>query len=177
MPTVVVIAGPNGAGKSTAAPALLHGLPGLDQFVNADTIARGLSACDPESVAAEAGRVMLQRLKELAAARQDFAFETTLASRSFAPWIADLVQDGYTFLLVYLWLPSPDLCVSRVAERAASGGHSVPEDTIRRRYAGGIRNFVSLYRPLVHQWRLYDNSVRGYPRIVAEGRHERVSLV
>jgi predicted ABC-type ATPase len=113
MPNLVVIAGPNGAGKSTAAPALLHGLLGLEHFVNADTIARGLSAFDPESVAAEAGRVMLQHLKELAAQRQDFAFETTLASRSFAPWIADLDQGGNTFLQVYLWIPSPDLCVSR----------------------------------------------------------------
>src|SRR5688572_6302437 len=84
MPHLIVIAGPNGAGKSTAAPALLHGLLGIEHFVNADVIARGLSAFDPESVSIQAGRIMLQRLRDLASRGEDFAFETTLASRSFA---------------------------------------------------------------------------------------------
>ena len=96
MPNLVVIAGPNGAGKSTLAPALLHGLLGLDSFVNADVIARGLSGFDPDRAAIQAGRIMLQRLDELAEAREDFAFETTLASRTFAPWIGDLIASGYT---------------------------------------------------------------------------------
>jgi predicted ABC-type ATPase len=95
MPNLVVIAGPNGAGKSTLAPALLHGLLGLDAFVNADVIARGLSGFDPDSAAIQAGRVMLQRLRELAEARADLAFETTLASRTFAPWIERQVAAGY----------------------------------------------------------------------------------
>jgi len=169
-PHVIVIAGPNGAGKSTTAPMLLKGTLGVTEFVNADVIAQGLSAFQPERAAFHAGRVMLERLHYLAKERVDFAFETTLASRSFAPWIAKLKQSGYTFHLVFLWLPSTDFAVARVAERVRMGGHDVPEETIRRRYNKGIENFFRLYRPLSVTWRLYDNSEPSWPRIVADGR-------
>lgn len=100
MPYLIVIAGPNGAGKSTAAPGLLDGLLGIEDFVNADVIARGLSAFNPEGAAIQAGRIMLERVRELATEGKDFAFETTLASRSFAPWIAQLRKEqGYEFRL------------------------------------------------------------------------------
>lgn len=79
-PSVVILAGPNGAGKSTAAPELLQGELSVREFVNADVIARGLSAFDPDGAAIAAGRVMLARLDELAHQRESFAFETTLAS-------------------------------------------------------------------------------------------------
>ena len=155
-PSVIVLAGPNGAGKSTAAPALLRGRLDVRAFVNADAIARGLSGFAPESVAMQAGRVMLARLKEPAVAREDFAFETTLATRSFAPWLKALVADGYLFHLVFLWLPSAELAVARVADRVRQGGHDVPEETIRRRYTAGIQNFATLYRPIATSWPLYN---------------------
>jgi predicted ABC-type ATPase len=167
-PSVVILAGPNGAGKSTAAPALLHGALGVDEFVNADVIASGLSAFDPEGAAIAAGRVMLARIRELASQRVNFAFETTLASRSFAPWLRQLVASGYSAHLVFLWLPSADFAVDRVAERVRTGGHNVPPETVRRRYAAGLRNFFQLYQPLVSGWVLYDSS-GPVPRPVAEG--------
>jgi predicted ABC-type ATPase len=167
-PNVVLLAGPNGAGKSTAAPYLLRGELRVSEFVNADTIAQGLSAYSPQTVSIDAGRLMLRRLRELAARRADFAFETTLASRTFAPWIRDLVSSGYEFRIVFLWLPSPDLCVARVSERARRGGHVVPEATVRRRYETGIRNFFTLYRPLATSWRFYSNTA-ATPHLVAEG--------
>ncbi|MBI3468731.1 MAG: AAA family ATPase [Planctomycetes bacterium] len=167
-PQLVVLAGPNGAGKSTSAAALLETL-GITEFVNADTIARGLSSANPEQVAISAGRIMLRRLKELADQRADFAFETTLASRSFAPWISQLVQTGYNFQLVFLWLSSADQAVGRVAQRSKMGGHSVPEQTVRRRYRAGLKNFVKTYRPLATHWRMYDNSGLHKPRLVAVG--------
>lgn len=116
-PNLVVLAGPNGAGKSTAAPMLLRGTLGVTEFVNADVIAQGLSAFAPDRVALSAGRIMLRRLQELARQGVSFAFETTLASRSFAPWIRELAQTGYQFHLVFLWLPSADFAVQRVADR------------------------------------------------------------
>jgi predicted ABC-type ATPase len=144
-PDVVMLAGPNGAGKSTAAPALLRDILSVNEFVNADVIAQGLSAFEPERAAPAAGRIMLARLRELARQRESFAFETTLASRSFAPWIAGLKSEGgYKFRLVFLWLPSPEAAVARVAERVRAGGHDVPEATIRRRYAAGLKNFFTL---------------------------------
>jgi predicted ABC-type ATPase len=129
-PDVVVLAGPNGAGKSTSAPSILRDALGVDEFVNADDIARGLSDFEPERAAMAAGRIMLARLRELAQQRRSLAFETTLASRSFAPWLAELVRTGYQFHLVFLWLPSPDMAVARGAARVREGGHDVPEETI-----------------------------------------------
>ncbi len=159
MPDVFVIAGPNGAGKSTAAPLLIGRRLGIREFVNADVIAAGLSAFAPERVAVEAGRVMLRRLGELAASGADFAFETTLASRSFAPWIARLRKEqGYRFHLAFLWIPSADMSVQRVAGRVRHGGHSVPPDDIRRRYERGLSNFFRLYAPIADSWEMHDNS-------------------
>jgi predicted ABC-type ATPase len=147
-PNVVVLAGPNGAGKSTAAPLLLRRTLRVNHFVNADTIARGLSAFQPERVALTAGRIMLDRLRQLAEDDDSFAFETTLASRSFAPWLRALVDRGYVFRLVFLWLPSDDLAVARVKSRVRLGGHNVPEETIRRRYHAGLQNFFLLAHSL-----------------------------
>jgi predicted ABC-type ATPase len=161
MPNLVVIAGPNGAGKSTAAPLLIGKRLGITEFVNADVIAAGLSGFAPENAGFEAGRIMLRRLDALAAAGADFAFETTLASRHFARWITDLRRDrGYRFHLVYLWLPDVEQNIRRVSGRVRHGGHSVPEDVIRRRYASGLANFFELYVPIADSWALYDNSSR-----------------
>jgi predicted ABC-type ATPase len=166
---LVLVAGPNGAGKSTTAPHLLQGALAVDEFVNADVIASGLSAFRPESAAMAAGRTMLDRLRVLASRRKDFAFETTLASRSLAPWIRELKASGYAFHLLFLWLSSADAAVARVRERVSSGGHAVPEETVRRRFVSGLANFFHVYRPLATTWRIYDNSTRGGPSLVVEG--------
>jgi predicted ABC-type ATPase len=168
-PSVVILAGPNGAGKSTAAPILLKGTLGVKEFVNADVIARGISAFEPEKAALAAGRIMLTRLKLLARQQVSFAFETTLASRLFAPWIAGLLKQGFEFHLVFLWLPSADFAVQRVADRVRIGGHDVPEATIRRRYDSGLWNFFELYQPMATTWRMYDNSRWGRPKRIATG--------
>jgi predicted ABC-type ATPase len=168
-PALVVLAGPNGAGKSTAAPILIRDTLGIKDFVNADVIARGLSGFAPETAALAAGRVMLTRLHQLAARRVDFAFETTLAGRSYAPWIAQAKADGYEFHLVYLWVPSAETSIGRIAERVAHGGHDVDDETVRRRYRSSMANFHLLYRPLADTWKLYDNSEGTIPRLVAWG--------
>jgi predicted ABC-type ATPase len=176
-PHILVLAGPNGAGKSTAAPALIDETLGIAEFVNADVIATGLSAFDPERVALEAGRLMLIRLRELAKQRVSFAFETTLASRSFAPWIAELVKSGYSFHLCFIWVPSAEHAVMRVECRVRSGGHRVPEETIRRRYDRGLKNFFSLYQPITTTWRVFDNSERIKPQLIAGGAGRNTELI
>ncbi|MCK4342766.1 MAG: zeta toxin family protein, partial [Phycisphaerae bacterium] len=158
MPHVILLAGPNGAGKSTMAPTLLKDTIGVVEFVNADTIAQGLSEFDPITVALAAGKIMLERLEELAQMRVSFAFETTLATRSLYRRLQKLIQNGYEFHLIFLWLESADLAVARVAARVRMGGHSIPESIIRRRYSAGLRNFFSLYQPLANSWRMYNNS-------------------
>ena len=133
-PNVVIMAGPNGAGKTTLSREVVSGELEIRHYVNADTIARGLSDFHSEEMAFKAGKLMLQHLHELAAEKVNFAFETTLASRTFAPWISNLKRDGYRFHLFFVWVPAADVSIARVAARVASGGHHVPADTIQRRY-------------------------------------------
>lgn len=172
-PQVIIIAGPNGAGKSTLAPLLLRDTFGLLEYVNADTIALGLSAFNSEGVAFEAGRVMLRRLHDMAKQRESFAFESILASRSYVSWIGELRQQGYDFHLLFLWLRSIDLAIQRVKERVRLGGHNVPEEIIRRRYKNGLRNFSKLYRPLADTWVVYDNSDSDSPLMLAQGSENK----
>jgi predicted ABC-type ATPase len=165
-PIVVLLAGPNGAGKSTSAARLLKGALAVEEFVNADVIAQGLSAYRPETAAFTAGRVMLERLRFLAATGRDFAFETTLAGRGHGQWLNELRSDGYRSQLIFLSLPSADLAVARVADRVRQGGHDVPEPIIRRRFSSGLRNLFSLYMHVVDGWQVYDNSEMTGPRLV-----------
>jgi predicted ABC-type ATPase len=168
-PSVVVLGGPNGAGKSTSAPRLLRGSLKVEEFVNADTLAQGLSAFRPEDVALDAGRIMLRRLDELEDQRKSFAFEATLASQALARRLARLKAHDYAVHIVFLWLPTADLAIARVAERVRAGGHDVPSDAVQRRFSRGLYNFFTLYRPIADTWRLYDgSSIRG-PRLVASG--------
>ena len=153
-PEIVVIAGPNGAGKSTLARLLL---PEAMPFLNADEIAKAL----PDSVGnreIESGREMIRRMESLVAKRQSFAIETTLSSRSLAPRIARMKEEGYRFQLIFLSLPSPKMAIERVASRVRRGGHSIPEEVIRRRLTAGLSNFTQLYQPIADHWQVYQNT-------------------
>lgn len=167
-PRAVILAGINGAGKTTASRALLADTLKLMTFVNADAIAQGLSGFDPDAAAFEASRIMLERLRHLVAEREDFAFETTLAARTYAGWLQQIVRDGYSTHLFYFWLRDADLAVARVAARVASGGHNVPEPTVRQRYGRSIRNLLELYAPHATTWKVYDNT-DGLYHLIAEG--------
>jgi predicted ABC-type ATPase len=168
-PTVYVIAGPNGAGKTTFAAQFLPGFVVCRQFLNADLIAAGLSPFAPETQNVRAGRLLLERIGELSAARESFGFETTLAGRTYARLIGGLKQQGYRIILFFLWLPSADLAVERVASRVRQGGHPVPEIDIRRRFGSGLRNFFHLYRRVVDDWWLFDASRLPPVLIAGEG--------
>lgn len=175
-PVVVVLGGINGSGKTTASQKLLADQLALLSFVNADMIAKGLSAFDPESVAAEAGAVMIERIRHLADERADFAVETTLAGRTYISFLRRLRGEGYRVELYYFWLPSADMAVQRVADRVASGGHNIPEQTIRQRYGRSIRNFWTEYRPLADFWAVYHNGGSS-PRLTAAGSLDREPVV
>jgi predicted ABC-type ATPase len=136
-----------------------------------------LAAFDTASADIAAGRLMLGRIRELAAARESFAFETTLASRSLAPWIAGLREIGYGFHLYYLWLNSPELAVARVKARHQSGGHLVPEADVRRRYVRSAANFMKSFKPLATAWRFFDNSGSEGPTLVAHGGEDWVDTI
>ena len=157
-PNLYVVAGPNGAGKSTFARLFLPEYADCREFVNADLIAAGLSPFNPESLAIQSGKLMLERIEALAETRVDFGFETTLAGRSWVPVLQRLRERGYRLHIFFLWLPTADLALSRVEERVRAGGHSVPEEVVRRRFHRGLRNFFEIYVQVVDAWLLLDNS-------------------
>ena len=174
-PRVVVFAGPNGAGKSTHADAILAAL-GIETFVNADYIARGLSGRNTDAVAFEAGRIMIKRLRQLGHTGADFAFESTLSSRTFAPFLRALKARGYAVVVYYFSLVSAQLAVRRVKLRVALGGHDVPGDVVRRRFGRSLRNFFSLYAPLADEWTLFDNSTSAHALPVATQSADQLTV-
>ena len=157
MPELYLFGGPNGAGKTTTSLKVLEELS-CRHFVNADAIASGLEPLAGEDISFRAGVLMMKRVREFAESGVDFASESTLAARAWVPLIRRCQTRGYTFNLIYVWLPSADLAVERVNARVRAGGHSIPEDTIRRRYEAGLQNLRELYLPLANAWKVYDNS-------------------
>jgi predicted ABC-type ATPase len=171
-----IVSRPNGAGKTTASYSVLPKILQCKEFVNADEIARGLSPFNPESVAIEAGRLMLSRIKKLLSRNESFSIETTLATRSYFRLIEKAHQQGYDVTLLYFWLKSPEQAMERVAERVSKGGHNIPPDIIVRRYYEGINNLFKIYMPIVDTWVLVNNSET--PRsIVATGGKDQETVV
>jgi predicted ABC-type ATPase len=172
-PQAVIIAGPNGSGKSTCATMLL---PPDMTFINADQIAQEQTGKKGTTADIGAGRVLLRRMDELVAEGEDFAIETTLATKTLADRVHSLRKRGYQTHLVFFWLPSDDLAVERVAARVRDGGHPVPEETIRRRFKKGLRHFFETYSPLVDTWRMYDNSDGQGPKLIAKGAGQELEV-
>ena len=170
MKNLYIIAGCNGAGKTTASYTVLPEMLGCREFVNADEIARGLSPFNPEGAAIQAGRLMIERVLQLMKDGQDFAFETTLATRSYIKLIQKAQSVGYFVTLLFFSLPTPEQAVQRVARRVSQGGHNIPIDVIYRRYEAGLKNFFQLYMPVVDFWALYDNNTCPTMRIASGWR-------
>lgn len=161
-----IIAGCNGAGKTTASYTILPEILNCKEFVNADEIAKGLSPFQPEKVAFEAGRIMLGRMNQLLHAGESFAFETTLATRSYKSKIQEAKGMGYTVTLLFFWLDSIDLAKDRVKTRVSEGGHNIPTDVIERRYRSGVKNLFEIYIPVTDRVLIFDNT-NGYPEFIA----------
>ena len=163
MPKLYIIACCNGAGKTTASYTVLPEMLGCREFVNADEIAKGLSP--------------LQRMDDLLSEGEDFAFETTLATRSYVKFVERAQAKGYFVTLLYFWLPTPEQAIERVATRVSEGGHNIPSDVIRRRYANGIKNLTTLYTPICDYWIIYDNSVADGIHKVAWGVKDEINEI
>lgn len=156
-PTLYIIAGCNGAGKTTASYTILPEMLECKQFINADEIAKGLSPFNPESVAIEAGRLMLQRIEFMLTQNSTFAIETTLSTRSYMNLVKKAHERGYQVVLLFFWLSSPEMALERVAKRVKEGGHNIPTETIFRRYWLGLQNFFNIFIRIVDKWMLVDN--------------------
>ncbi len=168
MKRLYIIAGPNGAGKTTASYTVLPEILNCKEFVNADEIARGISPFNPENVSIQAGRLMLNRIKELINKGETFAFETTLSSKYFVELIKNAKEKNYEVVLLFLMLNTVKLAIQRVETRVKEGGHNIPTDVIKRRYNNGMKNFFNRYIGVVDKWFLVDNSGETF-QFVAEG--------
>lgn len=161
-----IIAGCNGAGKTTASFTILPEMLDCKEFVNADEIARGLSPFQPEKVSFKAGRIMLERITDLLESKENFAFETTLATKSYRPIIRLARADGYNVTLLFFWLQNVNLAIERVKTRVLEGGHNIETEVIERRYKRGIKNLFEIYLPIADEVMIFDNS---------EGKHELIA--
>jgi predicted ABC-type ATPase len=168
---IIIVAGPNGAGKTTFALEFLPNEAGCPEFVNADLIAAGLSPFAPELAAVKAARIMLEQIYGHVRKGISFAFETTLSGRSYAQLIPDWRKQGYIIKLFFLSLPSEEMAIERVRQRVTVGGHNVPENVVRRRFQKGLINFEELYKSIVDEWVLYDNT-GDQPVVIDEGYNQ-----
>ena len=168
MPRLYIISGCNGAGKTTASYTMLPEMLECSEFVNSDELAKGLSPFQPEKASIQASRYMITKIRYLLKRQRDFGIETTLATRTLLKTIRMAQAAGYTVTLLYFWLNSPELAIERVAARVETGGHNIPEETIRRRYRVGIDYFFHDYAPICERWILADNSQIPF-RVIAEG--------
>ena len=157
-PRCIVIAGPNGSGKTTFAREYLSRDARVIHFINADLIAAGLSPLAPERAALAAARLTLAEIERLTAAREDFAFESTLSGRTYCARLEALKSAGYYLEIVFLRVASPQLALKRIAARVKQGGHPVPKADVLRRFARGWKNFETVYQPLADAWAVYENS-------------------
>lgn len=162
-----IIAGCNGAGKTTASFTILPEILDCKEFVNADEIAKGLSPFQPEKVSFEAGRIMIRRVNELLVMNKNFAFETTLATKSYKSKVINAQKNNYTVTLLFFWLQNVDLAIERVKTRVSEGGHNIENEVIRRRYKNGIKNLFEIYISIVDEVMIFDNS-GGKPELIAE---------
>ena len=166
MKQIILIAGPNGAGKTTFAQEFLPKEAETINFINADLIASGLSPFAPDKVAIEASKLLLSRIDECCKHGESFGLESTLSGKSYLRMIPKWRQQEYRVILHFLQLPSVELAVTRVQQRVKHGGHSIPENVIRRRFDRGINNLRD-YKNAVDEWKLWDTSF-GKPRLIDE---------
>lgn len=173
---VYIIAGPNGSGKTTFAKKFLPDYAKCPNFVNADLIAQGLSPFSPRAAAIKAGRLLLERIRSLAEKNVDFAFETTLSGKSYIPFLEILKNKGYAINLFFLWIPNPELALSRIKDRVATGGHDVSAQDVKRRFYRGMYNFFRYYKPLSDTWMLFNNA-DALPRLIAREKNGKTEVI
>ena len=175
-PTLCIIGGCNGAGKTTLARELLPRM-GIMRFLNADEIARGLSPLDPTLTAFRAGRILIEEVKALMAAKGSFAIESTLSGKTYVAMLRKAREQGYRIVIHYIMISSANQAVDRVALRVTHGGHHVPDEDVRRRFDRSRKHCIEDYLPLADEWGVWDNHVPPAIKIAGSGTHSLSELI
>ncbi|MBU1261168.1 MAG: zeta toxin family protein [Planctomycetes bacterium] len=172
---IYIIAGPNGAGKTTFAREFLPNYAHCPNFINSDLIAQGLAPFWPEKANIKAGKLVLEQIHEYAKQQIDFAFETTLAGKTYFRMLRKFKENGYKLHLFFLWIPDTKLAIARINSRVAKGGHNVPVQDVKRRFKRSIYNLFNLYMPILDFWILFNNtSIQPLP--IAKGINQQVII-
>ena len=158
MSKLYIIAGPDGAGKTTFAKEFLPHYAKCSNFVNADLIAIGLAPFSPSVMSIKAGKLLLNEIDSFISHKVDFAFETTLAGKTYVHLIQEAKSKGYFVHIFFLWIPNAQLAKERIKQRVKQGGHDVPDEDVKRRSTRSLKNFFDLYMPLADAWDIFDNS-------------------
>lgn len=131
-PFIIVIAGPNGVGKSTFASLYLQLIPDCREIIDPDAIARTLSGMTAGSRQIRAGRMAIERTKQLIENRDSFAIETTMSGTVLSQTLGQAADAGYYIAIKLLRVETVDVSSKRVARRVQQGGHDIPmADQIR----------------------------------------------
>lgn len=162
---LIVVGGPNGSGKSTFAEEYVARFGVV--YLGADAIAAELAPHNPLSVRVEAGKVFVRRLQAAIAAGESRVVESTLAGKGLERHIRTARTQGYTVTMVFVTLDSAELCMARIRERVAQGGHHVPDEDVRRRFGRARYLFWHHYRPLADNWQLFSNTGQGFDLLAA----------
>lgn len=157
VPNLIIIAGPNGAGKSTVVELLTTDQT-ISNCVNADVIAKGMAIYGEGDSHIGAGRVLLRVVHTALEAGESVTFESTMAGRSWISLMQAARSRGYDVTICFVAVRSPELALARVAQRVSEGGHDIPEETLRRRYARSLRLWMGTYRHMAQHWYFFDNS-------------------
>ena len=162
---LTIIGGANGSGKTTLAREYVA-VENLE-YLGADDIARELNPADLNSVAIDAARIFSRRLNNYIESRKSLVVESTLSGLSLKKWIEKAGNFDYEIKILFVYLDSPELCLQRIAARVAAGGHDVPEQDVRRRFARANSNFWNVYKNLTDEWNLFLNTGDSFEQIAA----------
>lgn len=171
---IVIIAGANGVGKTTFARAFLREYD--YEFLNADEIAKSLSAENPQAKKISAGKLFFQKLKSAVEDNKSLLIESTLSGRYLQKFLENLKDKNYQITIIFLFADSTEILIERIAERVKKGGHFVPGEDVKRRFVRGKDNFWRIYKDLADSWSLFYNMSNDFKKIAA-GEDDKTILI
>ena len=146
------------------------------EFLNADEIAKSLSAENPSEKKISAGKLFFQRLNEAVAQDKSLLIESTLSGRYLQKMFGTWRKRDYQINIIFIFAESSEILIERIAERVKKGGHFVPDEDVRRRFMRGKENFWNIYKDLADSWSLFYNTNDSFKKIAAGEENKIITI-